>query len=850
MAGTTDRAEGADDCPRWWLWLFGIVVLGAALRLYRLADLSIWYDEAWVLILSGPDYTFWDLFNVDKCLEPPLLPVLMRAWQTGAQSILTLDPLTRNSDFVIRLLPCLLGIASLPAIYAAAVAATGARRIALVATFLCAIAPLNVYYAQEVRSYTLYVLLGALAIFFHFRALDDGKLRYWVGLTLMLALAMYAHFFSVWLIAMLNLYCILTWKRYHHQVWRWSVAQIMAFLLSLPAYRTAFGMNDMASRVVAPWTHPPNVKTGLITVKSFFAGYSPQAVFYWPILFLVLLLFGLGLWSYRKEYHRLVFLVVMTLVPIGANIVVWTLRSFSFYEHRLFILTGVIVSFGVAAGLCALPRRWMRAGGMIALTTLMLPCLGDMYAHRLHPMQSHLLGMREKVPNRVSAGVVAANGGASSLVVHSGSYTATPWRHYLSGPQRLLALNQGSIDGFLAAAPVEALWRNANLLPLRADTLLKGVGDFWFVRAGWDNNHQGDAPGDRIQSAWLDSHYAPVGVWLPKPSVLAYSVLGEGPEALVRQRLLDYGSVSLTCSTGRDGLLVERLQGSLVQAVIALGESGPEALGLSMEMGLGAVTGAGMQVLATDGEMALSISTLSTGEGELTFPCLVDNAVGTTRDLALDWFQSDLVIDPLMWDKEDSEEDTWYEWYLHYDTPPHEPLDRPVYGCVLREPEQEAALSYKVDLPAGDYAVYAEVLLGQDAQHPERPSLRLESVDGDGAPTLLGTHHGAKTVRGERWWWVDLGILHSDGNPKMLRMVAFNEYGLEEAQAVLGRVRLVWANTPPAVERQTLALTPSETRRISVSATHMDSRNQRVDVSVFDKDSHEYRTIYFHVQTE
>ena len=65
--------------------------------------------------------------------------------------------------------------------------------------------------------------------------------------------------------------------------------------------------------------------------------------------------------------------------------------------------------------------------------------------------------MREKIPNRRTAEVIAEHGEDASLVVHASSFTSMSMRHYNPDrTHRLGTLAQAGIDGFLSAAPVEA----------------------------------------------------------------------------------------------------------------------------------------------------------------------------------------------------------------------------------------------------------------------------------------------------------------------------------------------------------------------------------------------------------
>ena len=138
---------------RYVLALAGVVALGAALRLYGLGVESIWVDEAITLRFvanHGPLELLWVIPSKQPHLPPyyVLLDLWVAAFGTGATAV--------------RFPSAVFGILSLPLLYLLGRELFD-RKTGLVATLVFAVAPFQLYYAQETRMYSLWTLLTLLS---------------------------------------------------------------------------------------------------------------------------------------------------------------------------------------------------------------------------------------------------------------------------------------------------------------------------------------------------------------------------------------------------------------------------------------------------------------------------------------------------------------------------------------------------------------------------------------------------------------------------------------------------------------------------------------------------------------
>lgn len=209
-------------------------LLAFALRAYRLGELSLWYDEGWSVHLArltpwqalpqimGPGHT-----------HPPLYYMLLGLWQA----------LAGPSEFSMRFLSLAFGVLTVVLGYRLGRELFG-QPTGLVAALLLALAPPQIAYSQEARSYTLFALEYALLILLVCRFLRRRwqlSLGDWTTLVLAETVSLYTHYFALVLMAYLGLVMLgdLTWSRRWRGLQHWAGAQLLVGLLYLPWVWTA-----------------------------------------------------------------------------------------------------------------------------------------------------------------------------------------------------------------------------------------------------------------------------------------------------------------------------------------------------------------------------------------------------------------------------------------------------------------------------------------------------------------------------------------------------------------------------------------------------------------------------------
>jgi hypothetical protein len=495
-----------------WLPLAVVTLLGLGLRLWDLGGPSLWYDEAATVYLSHFMAMPAKLFDITQNMEAPLAAVMVWGWSALTGIFYGPAVTSEASDFLLRLLPCLFSAAGVPMIYVLTRKLVDDRRAALAAAVLFAVSPFQIYYAQELRSYAFTAAGGLAAVYLCVRALD-GRRNDYPLLALLMGALFYNHFTMVWFFLALNLYALVVVVRERGRLIPWTICQLLLIGIIARGVALAHEANQLWLKVTDQWeTFPrPTVKTGVITFKDFFAGYSGTAWAYYPLLLLGGGLMVLGFWHLRRRPMQALLLALVIFLPLGVNLVFWQLRTLSLYEHRIFILQGAVVLVPVAAGLAALPGRhtWAVVLGLFALLTV--PALRDHYAHRLHPVQEHRIGVFDKVGFREAARHIKERWEAGDVVAHDSNFTIYSMKHYLPVTQHHLDMSGGDAALYVRYMGAEALLRNHGLLPVPAAEATRDARRVWLVEAEgitFDAQPQSEPARD-----WLARHLVSGEVW-------------------------------------------------------------------------------------------------------------------------------------------------------------------------------------------------------------------------------------------------------------------------------------------------------------------------------------------------
>jgi mannosyltransferase len=219
-----------------WLILLLILALAAFLRFYRIGAQSLWNDEGTSAALALRDLaTITE--SAGRDIHPPLYYWLLHFWVNGFGA----------SELALRSLSALLGIALVGLVFLTGESLFGAE-VGLLAAFLSAVSPFQVYYSQETRMYMLLTAVAALGTYALVRFLraehppprsePASRLPVWAAIYgVAVVLGLYTHYSFPLLWGVWNLTYLAFWlwsRRGLSCLLRWIAIQAAAFVFYLP----------------------------------------------------------------------------------------------------------------------------------------------------------------------------------------------------------------------------------------------------------------------------------------------------------------------------------------------------------------------------------------------------------------------------------------------------------------------------------------------------------------------------------------------------------------------------------------------------------------------------------------
>lgn len=360
--------------------LAAIIALAAALRFWALSAESLWFDEAFNVMVAE-----WDVrWIILKLTELGLRSTDRNTFTLMLHYVLLLG----RTEVFIRAIPAISGVLSVLALYALARRLFD-RRVALLASFLLAISPMHIWFSRDARSYALLALFAILAAYFLVRALADNRFDSWIGFAVLSALATYTHAFGILAngaLALCALVHLASKSSSGATVKRMAAAHILLLILLAPF------LHDFMSQSFEGWGSWIGEKYGTPTVKSlgitmavfsFWTAYDRQRLVYISALALfavpcLLALVALARSvrdseSWRRHGQPLLFTLIFLCGPIAALFLASQFKPMYLARYMLAFLPPYLLL--VAYGVLRVPSRMWRGVLLAALVVVTIPAL-------------------------------------------------------------------------------------------------------------------------------------------------------------------------------------------------------------------------------------------------------------------------------------------------------------------------------------------------------------------------------------------------------------------------------------------------------------------------------------------
>lgn len=354
------------------LALIAICCIGLALRAYNLQASSLWCDELMQVMVASADWT--DLFPLmtGYCSSPPLDYVIMKLVMLCFGT----------ADWVLRMPACLFGAAAVPVFYCFARSVTE-RQTSLVAAVLLALSPFAIHYAQEARSYSLFLLLSLASYIAAVRLAEHGGFTRSLTLGAVNGLLLLAHYFGIFVIALEGVLLLAAaWrsKEKKRPTELLVLSMTVSFFLFLPwvpfmlLQFTVFGGKDLGYALSADMTF-------FKTLLASFAADKPHPDW---LAYAYLLAYCAGaVIAWHKRQKKTVFVVLGLLAILGCLFGLSYFRKMVSQRNVIFLLPLflLVCAYGMTSLL-----RLVKISGKLAVVLCMLLVLWPAAAyHRAGP---------------------------------------------------------------------------------------------------------------------------------------------------------------------------------------------------------------------------------------------------------------------------------------------------------------------------------------------------------------------------------------------------------------------------------------------------------------------------------
>ncbi len=465
-----------------------LTLVGFGLRVQQLGFQPLWGDEGWSFYFAAQTLpTLLFLTAVD--IHPPLYYILLKLWLA----------LAGYGPESARFFSVMMGTMLIPAT-ALLARRLLARRAVVVAAAIVTVAPMAVYYSQEVRMYGLVTLLGALAVCFFIRNARqkpaNGQwllvIKNYLPYILSMTAALYTMYYAAFIFIFQILYTLPGLirptqaeagdrPRPRQLLWLRFLPFVMVGLLYLPwliyagSRTAAYVINKRSVEKYAPLSLFQFWGDHL---AAFSLGHVPASchAYLWVALFFVLTAaLGLGaILTTRRASSR--YLVLYLLIPLLLQYLINQIFPFTppYYERTLLIAAPAYWLL-LAAGLVWLWRRqpWLASLTAASLFALTSVSLVGFYTVSRYSQEDYRPLLRD-----IAARATPDDTLLASYQWQLGFYYAylpTPWPRFFSVPgwgegwagEKGQAQRRQDVAAILAASP--RLWFPAH----------QALGHFW-----------------------------------------------------------------------------------------------------------------------------------------------------------------------------------------------------------------------------------------------------------------------------------------------------------------------------------------------------------------------------------
>ncbi len=319
-----------------------ILVLAASVRFLGISDESLWLDEGvsvYASRMSGSALINWTAADI----HPPFYYLALKCWTLFGQS-----------EFAFRSFSAVLGILTVLAVYYVCLDLFD-NKVGLTASLLLAVNPVNVYYSQEARMFSLMALLVLVSCYAFWKCLGASGKKFFAVYVVSSVLMLYTHYFGLLVFCFQALYLIVLFFLNSRMIKNAKAiisCLIAVFLLYVPWLPTLYGA-VFNPQVGMAWMPKPDLFLLRDCYVGMMGGFAPDVSGvsdFWGLLLLPVFFLVIGLAAaFRKPLSSKAFFAVFALFPVAVLVIslvvtpILLLRQVSIFIPELLI----VMVFGI-----------------------------------------------------------------------------------------------------------------------------------------------------------------------------------------------------------------------------------------------------------------------------------------------------------------------------------------------------------------------------------------------------------------------------------------------------------------------------------------------------------------------
>lgn len=403
------------------LFLFLILCLGTFLRIYKLENASLWFDETVSASASrrlNSENIIVKCFTLARGRVPRYIffITMLKGW-------MSISP----NEIFLKLFSVICGVLSIIMIYRLG-ELVFSKRAGILSALLLTISPFHIYYSQELTCYSLSMLLALISSYCFLMFLRNPIRKLSIFYILSTLGFIHTHPVNMIFFLIQNIFFYAFYNKDKRLVKKWMFIDIVIFTISLYWLGTIiFHFLIIPKLNILFWITRPDLGMLLQTFMVFSLGYHAawNLQLYALIIFIICLSIAIFYWRKKKEIFYLIFWLI---IPIC---LIWLISQFyPFYLHRTFFFALPAFYLLIAAGLAQI-KNYLKIIIISSCLVLIFSALGNYYRNELPAdYEKRYRGVWPRRDYKKAAMCVAKNFREGDIILHIYRASYLPFRYY------------------------------------------------------------------------------------------------------------------------------------------------------------------------------------------------------------------------------------------------------------------------------------------------------------------------------------------------------------------------------------------------------------------------------------